>query len=144
MILNSPLMTNSEIPGWIQNSNILQSNQNLLDDDKKDDEIPDWISKFDSFDIADEEDTEDPSIPEWINLSDSENSVMNTEEDDKKEPIPDWIVDEISTEREEIPQFEDQSDTPETTSFETPQAQEKNYPESPENNGIGNIALNQR
>ena len=121
----------------------MQSNQNLLDDDKKDDEIPDWISRFDSFDMADEEDDDAPAIPEWINLSDAENSEINTKEGDKKEPIPDWIVDENSTEREELPQFENQNDNPKSSSFEIPEAPEVNYPESPENIEAGNSVVEQ-
>lgn len=134
---------NPEIPGWIQNSNILKSNENLLDDDKKAEEIPDWISKFDSFDISDEEDDEESTIPEWINLSDSENSEISTEENDNKETIPDWIADTNSSLREGIPLSENQDTEIEATSFENTETEKENYPESDQNNVTGNGVLDQ-
>ncbi len=134
---------NPEIPGWIQNSNILKSNENLLDDDKKAEEIPDWISKFNSFDVADEEDNETSTVPEWINLSVSENSEISNEENGDKETIPDWIEDKNSSEREGIPLSENHDTEIEATSLENTETEEENYPENAQNNITGNNVLDQ-
>jgi hypothetical protein len=82
-----------EVPGWIHNSNVIQSldTENEIFTEKAKEEVPDWVSQFDSFENSDEKREDEPVIPDWVQSSGLNSNDAEPSAQTPNEELPDWI-----------------------------------------------------